>query len=107
MFSFSDGWRGAVRQGCTMQRCGLASRLPFSLFQFSQGAVTILRKPVGAWAGYQPLIPKAEQSGLLMRIATEAFRRACGWDTECVSRTGSGDSVFAGRPQNRSPLASM
>jgi hypothetical protein len=29
-----------------------------------------LKKPVGAWAGSQPLILKGERSGLLMRIAT-------------------------------------
>jgi hypothetical protein len=38
-----------------------------------------LRKPVGVWAGSQPLIPAGEQSGLLTRIAvTEAFHCACG-----------------------------
>ena len=35
-----------------------------------------LRKPVGVWAGSEPLIPTGEQSGLQTRIAKEAFRCA-------------------------------
>jgi hypothetical protein len=31
-----------------------------------------LKKPVGVWVGYQPLIPKGERSELWTRMATES-----------------------------------
>jgi hypothetical protein len=37
-----------------------------------KSSLTILAKPGLAWAGYQPLIPKGEQSGLLTRMVTES-----------------------------------